>query len=140
MIYSSFAFFEAADDSNRTVQKTRRGKVRGTNIPQEYELAQFVQNLLNPDPTWYSSVPLCEWHGVTCDEDSQVRQIDWSSMRLTGSLQWRHLCHILRRLLLWQNKLTGSVPLDVLPRGIMEMDLSINEFAGNWICYIYHMP
>ena len=105
-------------------------KVRGAQLPQEYELAHFVQDLKYPHRTWNSSVPACEWIGVTCDEELRVTDIEWWFMGLKGPLQWDHLCHTVRDFSARGSKIQGSVPLDVLPSEMTKFLIINNGFSG----------
>ena len=128
---------DAADDYKRNAVGNRPSKVRGANLPQEYELVRFVENISNWDPSWTSSTPACDWTGVSC-YNSQVRYIRWSYRKLGGSLQWKYLCDTTREFRAWRNELTGSVPLDVLPSEMKAIDISSNGLSGKM--NLSHLP
>ena len=91
------------------VGTTKAHRVRGANLPQEYELARFVQNISNLDPSWNTSTHACDWKGVNCDAELHVSKIMWMFMGLSGSLEWNYLCRTLREFAGWDNKFTGSI-------------------------------
>ena len=130
MTFMLLCFFETVDPSNANTQETRPGKVRGANLPQEYELTRFVQNIENPHPSWNASTPACDWEHVTCDEELHVIWINWNGMNMKGSLQWNYLCHTVLEFRAWLNQLRGNVLLGALPSQIVRFDLSTNGFSG----------
>ena len=57
---------------------SRPGKIRGALLPQEYELQRLISDVMSPDPSWKTSTAACDWAGVTCNEQGEVTEIDWS--------------------------------------------------------------
>ena len=122
----------AADDSNTiNTQRTLPSKVRGSHLPQEYELSRLIADVDNPDHTWNTSIPACEWKGITCNEYLKVTRICWGSMGLTGMLRWEYLSSTLHHFLIWRSKLTGNVSLDTLPSQLVQIHASTNAFKGS---------
>ena len=129
----------AADDSNAIItQRTLPGKVRGSHLPQEYELSRFIADVDNTDLSWNTSTPACEWEGVICNEHLKVTRICWGDKGLTGMLQWEYLSPTLHHCRIWRNKLTGNVTLNVLPSQLVQLRASHNAFKGS-LDFI-HMP
>ena len=126
----SVFFGSCADDINLNSHAKRPGKVRGAKLPQEYELAQFIQDTMNPVASWDTSIPACNWNHVFCNAELQVTKISWGYLSLSGSLKWQYLCHTVREVTLWRNRLTGTVPLDVLPLQMIYLDIENNKFSG----------
>ena len=89
------------------VPSTRPGKIRGSELPQEYKLHRFAQGIKPLHPTWSTNTPACEWYGVRCDKEGEVTELDFND----GSLQ-------------------GTVFLEHLPKFVVMVDLSCNEFRG----------
>ena len=119
-------------------QANRPNKVRGTDLPQEYELARFTADIVNPHPSWITSIPACEWHAVLCNEKRDVITINWDSMGLAGSLRWDSICRTLSALSVdyypssgqHPNRLTGKVTFDHFPSQVTFLGLSHNLFSG----------
>ena len=130
---SVFSSCHTKDVSNLDRTRRRPGKVRGSNLPQEYELSQFVANIENPYPSWNTSTPACEWKGAWCDTEQKVRYINWHSFigqQLRGSLQWNYFVFTLHEFRAPYNKLTGNVRLDMLPSKFVEFSIPSNLFTG----------
>ena len=113
-------------------QSTRKGKIRGANLPQEYELAQAIQDIDShvPQPSWKTITPACLWKGVICDDRETVYKIQWCYFDLSGSMRWNRLPRTLKSLDLSANKLTGTLPCDVLPPQLLNLCLFKNELNG----------
>ena len=116
----------------------RASKVN-TNLPQEYELARFIEDMKNPDPSWNTSTPACEWNYVHCDDSQRVTKLDWKWVRKThrsalvaaGILRWEWLPRTLLSCDVYHNLFTGPVSLDVLPPLLISLKLSWNKFTGS---------
>ena len=120
----------ADDDANAAVQHIRPGKIRGANLPQEYELTRLTCEIANPPSSWNTSTKASDWMGVSCDENSRVTRINWSYMDLIGTLQWDYLCSTLQEFQVWQNGFSGNVPLNKLPAEMTKLEISCNAFSG----------
>jgi len=76
---------------------------------------------------------VCDWKGVTCDEQDEVTSLILKSKNLTGTLPGDELAQLskLQVLDLSINALTGTIPEAVvtLPN-IVRLDLSLNKFTG----------
>ena len=64
-------------DVPEVTRKPRVAKVSSANRPQELELADLVQDITNPHPSWKSSTPACEWAYVKCNERGEVSELNW---------------------------------------------------------------
>ena len=108
----------------------RPSKVRGANLPQEYELARLLGDNENLPTTWSTSTPACEWKGTHCNTDGYVTGLNWDSFSLTGTLRWDWLprsvvlCNVMR------NKLTGHIHTEKLPPQLRYLLLSVNRFTN----------
>ena len=106
------------------------GKIRGANLPQEYELARLFQAIDNPPMSWTTSTPACGWKSVMCDADLRVTRISLLDINLTGLLRLEWLPETLREFNVWRNNITGSAELGRLPTNIFYLGLSTNKFTG----------
>ena len=108
----------------------RVGKARA-NLPDEYYLAQFLQDIQNDHPSWNTDTPACEWDKVECNEKGEIYAIGWSDQFLTGTPLWTHLSSIMcTHLNLNLNRLTGGIDLHLLPINILNFESSFNNFDG----------
>ena len=123
-----FAVYLAETDSG---SQCRIGRVRGAELPQEYELMRFVAHVKQLDATWNSSTPACEWKDMTCEDGVHVTHIRWSYSNLSGSFNWDSLPRTLISFSVWTNKLEGSVHLDGLPPSLTHLHLPNNAFTGS---------
>ncbi|KAH9622042.1 hypothetical protein KSS87_017554 [Heliosperma pusillum] len=113
------------------------------------------------DPTnslsnWNTSIPLCNWNGITCSPSkTYVQEINLSSMNISGEIPTSLLrlskvesldlssnqlhgkipdgvfaCLSLQKLNLSNNNLTGRVPSPILGSGLRTLDLSNNMISG----------
>mmetsp|Transcript_10617 Transcript_10617/g.14218 ORF Transcript_10617/g.14218 Transcript_10617/m.14218 type:complete len:204 (+) Transcript_10617:60-671(+) len=115
-------------------ESTRLGKVKAA-LPQEYGLALFIKDIENPHPTWNATTPLCEWYGVTCDEEknpTEFEYVGWHALNepLRGELSWAHLPDTIINLRFPGNELSGGIAVKDLPRAMTEVTLSSNKFTG----------
>ena len=118
----------AAED----ITSSRTGRIRGVNVPQEYELANFIKDVGNTDPSWNTNTPACEWYHVICDEGNKVSRLDWGRIYvLRGRICLKYLPHSVLEIHAKHNKLTGELPLKDLPPAITIIDLSYNNFTGS---------
>ena len=106
------------------------GKVRGVQLPSEYELARFVQTFANRHPTWDASVSTGSWKGVVCDKNENVQDIYWYGYKLNGNVSWEYIPNSVKHLSLANNELHGSVDIAALPRNMKGLQLQENEFSG----------
>ena len=107
------------------------GRIRGATLPQEYDLARFVENMEGLHPTWCTNVTACEWAGVTCNDMGEVTAINWTTTyALSGSVLWKYLPLTLMALHLRNSEVTGNVELDCLPKQLKTLALSDNRFFG----------
>ena len=112
------------------VPRNRPAKVRGASLPQEYELHNFVEKLKHCLPQWNTTYPACEWPLVKCNPHGKLDTLNWSWVELEGPPSWVHVPHTLRFIDLSLNKLTGTLPLDLMPPEIITLDLHQNQFTG----------
>jgi len=142
----------------------RIGKVRGAQLPQEYELSQFIAHVDNRLPSWNISTHACEWQGVSCNSDLRVTKINWNSWGLghslgevhwenpqgneltynskntvpAGPLRWDCLPYTILFCEVSGQKFTGTLPLDLLPRELTSLRASNNDFTGE--LNLTHLP
>ena len=116
--------------SDPLLPHSRVGKARA-NLPDEYYLAQFLQDIQNHHPSWNTDTPACEWDTVGCNEKGEINAIRWSDQFLIGTPHWTHLSSIMcKHLDLYINRLTGGIDLQLLPINIWSFDVSFNNFGG----------
>ena len=115
----------------------RPGKVRGANLPQEYELMRLIAGLQHPHAAWNTSTPACEWPGVMCKEQTII-QIDWGHRSLFGSMQWECLPKSLEKMKANSARLNGTLPLDMMPPNLVLLYLFTNELSGE--LDLRHLP
>ena len=138
MIFPSCRRYDAVEDSHPPRQHNHIGKIRGSTLPQEYDLSRLLQNFEILHPSWNTLTPACEWQGITCGSDfphlcvsnSQVTQIYWNEMSLRGSLQWDYLPLSVHSFHIGNNWITGSVPFHTLPSHFTCLQLLNNQFTG----------
>ena len=115
------------------------GRIRGAALPQEYDLARFVENMEGLHPTWCTNVTACEWAGVKCNDKGEVTALDWTNPDhvprehgARGSVAWKYLPLTLIELNLDNGDLTGEVEFRCLPQSLKICDLSSNCFFGKF--------
>ena len=113
------------------IPSSRTGRIRGVNVPQEYELANFIKDVGNTDPSWNTNTPACEWNHVICDEGNKVSKLEWAGRKLRGRICLKFLPHSVLEIRAQHNKLSGELPLKDLPPAIAIIDLSDNSFTGS---------
>ena len=119
---------------------SRPSKVRGTVLPQEYTLAQFVSNLTDKELTWSEETPACEWKYVECNPDKQVVSLEWSNTFLDsafsdypsvqGQVLWEFIPNTLRVFRACRQGLTGPVKLSLLPPQLRIFVINLNLCDG----------
>ena len=117
----------ATEDSS-----SKPSKVRGTALPQEYELEAFTRNMAPHHVTWNTHIPACQWKGVKCDDDTEsiVTHISWIYYSLVGNPRWEHMPITLTAISLLANQLQGLVCLHQLPLVMANYSVSYNLFNG----------
>ena len=119
----------------------RTGKIRGTHLPQEYELAFLVENVTNQLLSWNTSTPACEWHGIKCDDGLNVSQIEWKfliSFKLEGTLRLDKIPKTVLYFDVSGNHLSGTIELAQLPQPLAQLWLHCNRFEGT--VDLTHLP
>jgi len=122
--------FRAADDTNATAMRRLPSKVRGANLPPEYELMQLIKELDVVPPDWNTLTPVCQWKGVHCDLEKRVTGIHMPSQSFSGALNWEMLPRSLKFLNVRLNRLTGGLPLLTLPPLLIQLDTDSNCLRG----------
>ena len=108
---------------------TKLGKLRGANLPVEYELARFIEDASKKDSSWSTSVPACKWKGVVCVEGI-VSTMDWGDRKMEGELNWDYIPSSLTYLRLAFNELSGDIPFNGIPRQMTVLNVTANRFSG----------
>ena len=135
-MFSLHLLCSSVDNSATSV--SRAAKVRGTFLPQEYELAKFISDVENPHASWSTATPVCEWDGVNCNKQDEVIRISWCSQGLRGALHWQHLPRSVRSLNIFNNLLSGTVDFSALPLGLVHLWVDSNAFSGE--LHFEHLP
>ena len=81
-------------------------------------MLSLTSEITNKDPSWSSTVPVCQWKGVLCTATGSVFQIAWGERRLGGFANLTTLPDGLLQLTLDSNQLTGNPNLASLPHGL----------------------
>ena len=116
-----------ADD---ILPRNRVGRARAK-LPEEYQLAQFIQDVKGTLPSWNTDTPACLWNKVDCNRNGDIRRVNWSNLALNGTLRWVHLSIIMcSHIFLGKNELKGEVDLESLPRNIRTLSGHHNHFEG----------
>ena len=128
MIHRTFLHILCAED----IPSSRRGRIRSANVPQEYELANFIKDVGNTDPSWNANTAACEWKNVICDEGNKTSKLDWGiDMELYGRIHLKYLpCSVLQ-IIVSNNQLTGELLLNELPPQTMDANFAHNIFTGS---------
>ena len=128
-------------------------------LSQQDLMELFIFGLNEPEKICGSRddpVNVCEWEGITCNDDGEVERFLWVSKKedgtgtlgfeflpwsmkavwmflnaLSGTIQLADLPEKVEKLSLSCNQLTGSLDLDGLPATVRELDLSKNKFTGD---------
>ena len=124
--------------SNSTSRK--RGKIRGTILPQTYSLLHAVRHITNPDESWTTQKSACEWFGVICNSSEEVTIVVWSSMGLKGNLTYTHLPPTVGEVNLFENNLCGPLPLEDLYLPLQELALPQNMHSGSLVLNGISLP
>ena len=130
-MYHSFPSYMYIIRMAEDVPSSRPGRIRGANVPQEYELANFIKDVSNTDPSWNTNTPACEWNHVICDKGDNVSQLRWGKCALNGIIVLKYLpCSVLQ-ILVSNNQLTGELSLSELPPQTMDANFAHNIFTGS---------
>ena len=117
-------------------KRSHRGRVRNAQLPDEFLLERFFQNVTGErDKTWSSTQPACQWKDVACSKEGRVTGIYWNTEKLQGAPYWENLPSTVEHLYLQsssdkQSYLGGTLDLSVLPRGLKTFYLAGNSFQG----------
>ena len=143
-------FFACVDDGI--------GKFDRSMLSQQELMELFIFGLNEPEKICGNRddpVDVCEWKGITCNDDGEVEEFHWInktengtgtlgfeflpwSMKtvrmfinaLSGTIQLADLPGMMEELLLDGNQLTGSLELDRLPADVQGLALNSNKFTG----------
>ncbi|XP_028802110.1 receptor-like protein kinase 7 [Neltuma alba] len=83
--------------------------------------------------SWNSTNPLRNFHGIACNSDGSVTEIDLSSQKLSGVLPLDSICKLssLQKLAFGSNSLHGKVAEDLRNCvNLVYLDLGSNDFSG----------
>ena len=117
-------------------KRSHLGRVHGRQLPDEFSIERFIQNVTGErDESWSSAYPAYQWKGVTCNREGKVTGIEWNTTKLQGTLHWENLPSTVEHLSLRgkcyaYSLLGGTLDLSVLPRGLKTIDLAGNSFYG----------
>ena len=120
------------------LSNTRRGKIRGASLPQEYALENFVRNVTRYDHTWSSQTPACEWAHVVCGEMHVVKELSWGQLGLEGYPHWPSLPDTIGYMAVGRNKLAGELDFSKFPFGLLLLHAHKNQLYGN--LHLHFLP
>ena len=115
---------------------SRPSKVRGTFLPQEYSLAQFVANIHNPHESWTANTTACEWKGVSCDKNQNVIAIEIGMSRYAapeyyGTLAWGYMPGSIQTCEISRSGISGILPVRELPAALNIFRVPNCDLFGN---------
>ena len=118
-------------------QSGHPGKIRGTILPQEYELERLVAEILNKHSSWTVATLSCKWEGVACNGQGEVTELTFDAElelgfngEFTGPLHLEYLPRTVLRVSASANCFSGSDISSNLPPDLKQLDLGYNEFSG----------
>jgi len=83
------------------------------------------------DPSWTPQTPVCQWVGVTCNNQTmRVTQFIWSGHLVKGTFNTTQVPSGMQFLSLYNNQLSGTPDLSALPTYMQTLDLGDNLFTG----------
>ncbi|CAJ1952376.1 unnamed protein product [Cylindrotheca closterium] len=85
-----------------------------------------------PSYRWLTSKHECEWAGIRCDDDGNIRVIDLAGQNIRGNLppEFKEL-RFLQSLMLSWNQLTGAIPKEYGGmQYLVNFELGFNELTG----------
>jgi Leucine-rich repeat (LRR) protein len=104
----------------------------------EQHLFAFLENVLPENSSLFnSSVPVCDWEGLSCiglGAQRRIFRVTLGGMQLNGSIPWGTVGALssLAVLDLSNNSLSGDIPYDVFKlSSLMYLRLSNNKFTGS---------
>ena len=117
---------------------SRPSKVRGSFLPEEYELTRLIENITIPLKTWNDATPACKWDHVVCNDHERVTELLWSVVytrgTLSGTLQWHHLPKAIRGVFLqgnyFRNEIKGSIDVSTFPQTLQRFSVATGRFSG----------
>ena len=118
--------------SDTAGENRKAGKVRGVALPLEYELERLVSNIVNPLPSWNTSVPAHQWEGVDCSGGREILGFVAKGKRLMGSFQWSTLPRSLLEFSVYNNKLSGELDLVGLPPRLISLKIQFLYLVGTF--------
>ncbi|MFS7920654.1 putative protein kinase RLK-Pelle-LRR-XI-1 family [Helianthus anomalus] len=83
--------------------------------------------------TWNNETPMCNFTGIVCNFNKEVKEINLSQQQLSGTLAFDSLCAIksLEKLSLGANTLSGTISTQLSNCTSMQyLDLGMNFFTG----------
>ena len=127
-------------DSMHTAKISRLGKVRGSQMPVEYDLMRFIEGIKYPHSSWNTTTPVCKWKGLKCDENDNVETIMWRALGLQGRINVEYLPPKLSKLTLEDNILFDSFEFNSMPSSSSLYILVISENLFSGTPNLYHLP
>ena len=115
------------------IQCNRNNIIQNTECEVVAQIAKDLEmDKINPDNYNLILSDCCGAIGITCDENSHVRSINWSGMSLNGTVdtnQIELLFSYLQHFNVSNNKLTGRYGFN-FTSNVMTLDISNNNFTG----------
>lgn len=129
-----------SSDSNSNEERALAWLIEeGGKVPKPFAKQRFAFVVLAfamnvPEWTTKSGFDECELKGVTCNGNHTAIEIDLTSGKLEGTIPNDiALLSSIRKLVFWDNLLSGAVPWDVMMTHMTELsffDIDVNELTG----------
>mmetsp|Transcript_20840 Transcript_20840/g.32515 ORF Transcript_20840/g.32515 Transcript_20840/m.32515 type:complete len:213 (-) Transcript_20840:38-676(-) len=107
------------------------GKVDKSLLPQKALMELFIENMDKKSNVRNKTDDNTKWWGVQCDTDGNFVEIDWHNENLGGNVSFEWLPSTIRKVILIDNNIVGSLPLIDLPPPMVHFDVSWNAFTGS---------
>ena len=122
--------FSSLQPTGVQARKSYGAKVRGTVMPQEYELEKLLERITSRYDSWNVSNHACDWSGMKCNEEREVTVIDWTCCGIRGPLNWAHLPSTLKEMYACGDEIQGDLPLEDFPNHLEVLSLFDNYLRG----------
>lgn len=116
------------------------------------DMLSFVSGFKCHDASWTRATSVCQWKGVSCQDNVHVSKFDWDNNHCAGKIRLGKLPNrteelnlglnqfslldmtgapsTLQRLLLQNNELSGPLDLSELPPALTDLTVASNRFDG----------